>query len=146
MRKLSLFCAAFVAAIATATAASAGAGGGFQFTNSASVPVDYATDSFDPSYVKSFPATVNPSIPASGYAYDFSSATVYSGTVMYLERGGARGCTFTVVASYNSGTAKWLFTFSSSPQGGLAASACSLTAARDVNTGSFTAYPVISGF
>jgi hypothetical protein len=108
--------------------------------------VSRAADSFSSGHTKSFPLTINAGSPASGYAYDFTSATDYSGTVIYRETGGTRGCSFTVVASYNSGTGKWTFTFSSSPQGGIAASSCNLTASRDVNTGSFNAFPVISGF
>ncbi|MCA6295570.1 MAG: hypothetical protein IM663_14535 [Phenylobacterium sp.] len=57
------------------------------------------------------------------------------------------GCSFTTVVTYNRATRKYMFTFSSAVQGGPSSPAtCSITASRDVNTGRFTAYPVIGGF
>jgi hypothetical protein len=42
---------------------------------------------------------------------------------------------------------KYTFSFSSAKQGGsLSTATCSITASRNVNTGEFTAYPVIGGF
>lgn len=85
--------------------------------------------------------------PRGAYAYAPASATVYSGTIIYQEPVNRYGCSFTTVITYSSVTGKYSFSFSGSPQGGAGTPAvCNITASRDANTGSFTAYPVISGF
>lgn len=146
--RTAVFLSAAIGSLAIAGAASADPGGTYLITNNATVPLDRIAESFSSRYWKDIPLSIPARRSTTARAEARNGETVFVGTFMYRELvGQTRGCSFTTVVTYNRATRKYMFTFSSAVQGGPSSPAtCSITASRDVNTGRFTAYPVIGGF
>ncbi|MCA3752269.1 MAG: hypothetical protein INF04_12800 [Phenylobacterium sp.] len=145
--RIAVASAVVFGSVSIASAASAAMGGDFLISNTASKPVDLVADSHPSRYSKKFPTTISALGSGAGRARATNTDRVFSGTVIYLENISKFGCSFTTVITYNSRTMKYTFSFSSAKQGGsLSTATCSITASRNVNTGEFTAYPVIGGF
>lgn len=147
--KIAIAAAAVLGSVSIASAASAAPGGSYIITNNASVKVDNTADSFSSSsYIKKFASDISPrSTSTNNYAYQRTDGNVFVGTTIWQNKDSKFGCSFTTVITYSSYTGKYTFSFSSAKQGGAASTAtCSITASRDVYSGSFTAYPVIGGF
>ncbi|MCA6278089.1 MAG: hypothetical protein IM662_10100 [Phenylobacterium sp.] len=146
--RTAVFLSAAIGSLAIAGAASADPGGTYLITNNATVPLNRTAESFSSSYRKNIPLSIPARSSTTARAEAQYGETVFVGTFMYQRQNASGpGCSFTTVVTYNRATRKYMFTFSSAVQGGPSSPAtCSITASRDVNTGRFTAYPVIGGF
>lgn len=147
--KIAVAAVAVLGSVAIASEASAAPGGSYIITNNASVQVDNTADSFSASsYNKKFAYYISArSTSSNNYAYQRTDGNVFVGTTMWQNKDSKYGCSFTTVITYSSYTGRYTFSFSSAKLGGAASTAtCSITASRNVYSGSFTAYPVIGGF
>ncbi len=144
--RIAVASAVVLGSVSIASAASAAMGGQYLISNTTSKRVDLAADSHPSRYSKR-PVSVIPALGSGSFRVVApDTERVFSGTLIYLENTTKFGCSFTTVITYNSRTMKYTFSFSSAKQGGsLSTATCSITASRNVNTGEFTAYPVIGG-
>jgi hypothetical protein len=130
-----------------AGAASASVIGNFIFTNNSSAQLDLTWNSYPASYSQRFPPKILARSSASAYANMYSSDSSYFGSTTWTDSKSKQGCQFVTSVYYSSYTGKYSFTFTAVKQGPATGKiTCSITASRNVNTGDFTAYPVIGGF
>lgn len=127
--------------------ASAAVYGNFVFTNNSSAQLDRTWNSYPASYKQFFPTKLLARSSASAYANMLTSDSSYFGSTTWTDSKSTQGCQFVTSVYYSSYTGKYSFTFTAVKQGPATGTiTCSITASRNVNTGEFTAYPVIGGF